>query len=154
MSFDETVPARDARLLDELGEALGPDVPPPGLVERAAGLLAFAEVDRELAELLDASAAEMAGMRGAATGAEPLVFEVADGSVAVEVTLAGDRLDGQVLSGAPVEVALQHVTGPARTCPVDELGRFSFDRPAAGPTRLRLHDGPAGDGSARDGSAR
>jgi hypothetical protein len=133
--------ARDARLLGELGSALGPDPSPPGLVGRAEGLLAFAGVDRELAELLDTSAAEPVGVRGPADAAGALVFEVGDGSVSVEVTVTADRLDGQVLAGEPTEVALEHVTGAVHSCPVDDLGRFTFSGVASGPGRLRLRGG-------------
>ena len=139
--FDEAQSDEDARLIARLGEALGPDLPPPGLVARAEGLVAFAEVDRELAELLDPARAEPAGVRGPAGVDTALVFEVADGSIAVELTVERDRLRGQVLAGSPAEVVLEPLAGPARTCPVDALGRFAFDQPAAGPTRLRLRDG-------------
>jgi hypothetical protein len=135
--------ADDARLLGELGAALGPDPSPAGLVARAEGLLAFAEVDRELAELLDASAAEPVGVRGPGDVAGALVFEVGGGSVSVEVTVTGDRVDGQVLAGEPTEVVLERVSGPAHPCPVDELGRFTFSGVVPGPGRLRLRGGSA-----------
>ena len=136
---EEPLPAEDARLLDELRAALGADPMPPGLVARAEGLVAFAGVDRELAELLEASAAEPAGVRGGpAEAAQPLVFEVADGSIGVEVVIGRDRLDGQVHAGTLAEVALERPGGDIVTGPVDELGRFAFTPVAAGPARLRL----------------
>jgi len=139
----EPLPPEDARLLDQLGEALGDDPAPSGLIDRAEGLVAFAGVDRELAELLDAAAGEPAGVRGGpATAAEPLLFEVADGSIAVELVVEREQLDGQVVAGELTEVVLERPGDQGRACRVDELGRFSFMPVAAGPTRLRLR--PAG----------
>lgn len=135
--------ADEARLLDELRAALGPDPAPAGMVGRAEGLLAFAGVDHELAELLDRSAAEPVGVRGPADATGVLVFEVGDGSITVEVTVTADRLDGQVLGGEPTDVELEHVGGATRPGPVDGLGRFTFSAPASGPARLHLRGGAA-----------
>src|SRR5689334_22040643 len=95
---DEPVAARDARLLDELGTALGPEDTPAGLVERADGLFALRDLDSALVELLDQPAAEPAGMRGG-TATARLDFETSDGSVALELVRQGDRLVGQLLAG-------------------------------------------------------
>jgi hypothetical protein len=137
----------DARLLDGLRTALGRDARPAGLLRRSAGLLAHADPGGALAELLDPPAAEPVGVRGPAMQGGPagaLVFEVGDGSLAVEVAVTRDRLDGQVLAGGPAEVVLERVRGPARACPVDDLGRFAFARPGSGPGRLRLRGDPTG----------
>jgi hypothetical protein len=140
---DRPAAAEDARLLAELGRALGPDRLPAGLVQRAEGLLALAGLDGELAELLEA-AAEPAGVRGAPDAGDRLLFEVAGGAVAVELVLGRDRVDGQVIAGAPTEVALERPDGTAAVATVDELGRFGFGSVAAGPARLVLRGGPAG----------
>jgi len=138
---DEAASADEVRLLAEIGRAIGPDALPPGLVERAEGLAAFANIDLELAELLDTAAAEPAGVRGSATTGRPLAFQVADGSIAIEVVVDRDRLAGQVHAGAVTDVDLEHPTGAVGTAAVDDLGRFSFARPGSGPTRLRLWGG-------------
>jgi hypothetical protein len=136
-------PAEDDRLLAELGRALGPDPLPAGLAARAEGLLALAGLDGELAELLEA-AAEPTGVRGTPDAADRLLFEVAGGAVAVELVLGRDRIDGQVIAGAPTEVALERPHDTAAAATIDDLGRFGFDSVAAGPARLRLRGGPAG----------
>jgi hypothetical protein len=135
----EPLPAEDARLLDELRAALGDDPAPPGFIARAEGLVAYAGVDRELAELLETAAAEPAGLRSRPdAAAQPLVFEVADGSISVELVIGRDRLDGQVHSGTLTEVVLERPGGDIRSSGIDELGRFAFTPVAAGPARLRL----------------
>jgi len=139
----QPAPAEDARLLAELGQALGPDPLPAGLIDRAGGLLALAGLDGELAELLE-EAAEPAGVRGAPDTGDRLLFEVAGGAVAVELVLGRDRVEGQVIAGAPAEVALERPDGTAATATIDDLGRFGFDSVAAGPARLALRGGPTG----------
>jgi hypothetical protein len=135
---DEADNHADARLVAELGRALGPDMPPPGLVERANGLLAFAGLDREIAQLLEMSSGELVGTRGPAAPGAALRFEVADGSVAVEVSPASGRIDGQVIAGAITEVVLERVSGPSAHAAVDDLGRFAFESAGTGPVRLAL----------------
>ncbi|GIF00038.1 hypothetical protein [Paractinoplanes rishiriensis] len=131
----------DARLLDELRRALGPDRPPAGMAGRAEELLAFAGFDRELAELLADDATAPTGVRGPATVAEPLVFRSRDGALTIELTVTGDRIDGQVIGDGATEVVLEQRSGPQPAAPVDELGRFGFDTPGAGPARLRVLGG-------------
>jgi len=129
----------EARLVAELGRALGHDPQPPGLVERANGLLAFADFDRQLAQLLETSSGELVGTRGlAATHAGAMRFEVADGSVVVEVSVARGRIEAQVIAGTIAEVVLERVSGPDARATVDELGRFGFVQSGAGPVRLIL----------------
>lgn len=138
--------ARDTRLLDELRAALDRNAGPPA--GRFDGLLSFASFasadDDALAELLDPPVAEPAGVRGSGHTDRALAFEVGDGSLAVEVVVAHDRLDGQVLVGDPAEVVLERVGGPALARPVDDLGRFTFVRTIPGSCRLRLSGGPTG----------
>jgi hypothetical protein len=132
--------ARDARLLHALGRALGPDPLPDRLVERAAQLLALRDLDATLLMLTESATAEPAGMRGDTTRS-PLEFATGDGSAAVELAPGLDRLVGQVLAGDAIEVALESRSGARATAAVDELGRFTFERVAAGPARLRLLGG-------------
>jgi hypothetical protein len=136
----EPLSADDAQLLADLGQALGRDDLPAGLVARAEGLVAFMDVDRELVELLDMAAGETVGSRGLAVS-DRLSFELADGTVSLELSLDGDVLEGQILSGEVVEVAVLRLDGEVATSTVDDLGRFSLRPVPAGPARLRLRDG-------------
>ncbi len=140
---DEPTTVDEQRLLDRLGESLGSDPMPAGMLQRIEGLLAFRDVDRELLELLQDTAAEPAGMRGIAGSVDRLTFELDDGSVSVELVPATDGLRGQVLSGDVVEVSLERLASEPRTSGVDALGRFAFDLPVDGPARLRLAAGGA-----------
>jgi hypothetical protein len=140
---DDAVTEDEARLLAGLAEVLGPDDLPPGLVSRAEGLVAFMDVDSELAELLEGAAAEPVGARGSATATERLAFETADGSIALEVVVERDVVTGQVLAGALSEVVLEHLDGSVVTAVVDELGRFSIDRTRSGSVRILLQVGSA-----------
>jgi hypothetical protein len=135
----------DHHLLAELGDALGPDTPPADLIERAEGLVDFMGTDRELVELLDGAAAEVAGLRasaGASTDAltfeTTLTFETAAGSVSLELSPEPEGLRGQVLAGEITTAGLQRLTGEVATVEVDELGRFGFPAVPAGPARLVL----------------
>ena len=140
---DESLPADEARLFEALGRALGPDPLPTGLVERAEELIILRDLDAAVAQLLDEPAAEPAGMRGGG-GSGRLQFEVADGSVVLELVTEPDRLVGQVLTGDLTGVALERPAGTVATCVVDDLGRFSLDHTGTGPGRLRLIGATAG----------
>ena len=135
-SHEDALPAADAGVLAGLSEALGTDPLPAGLISRAEGLLAWMDVDRELAGLLDDADVELAGTRGGtSTG---LVFATPDGDLAVEVTLGAGGLAGQVVAGEPASITLEGSDGSTTTVPVDELGRFGTPRPDRGPVRLHL----------------
>lgn len=140
---DEIPTVAEQHLLDQLGNVLGPDAAPEGMHTRLEGLLAFRDVDRQLLQLLEEAAAEHVGMRGAATdlGAR-LEFQLGDGAVALEVLPERHQLSGQLLAGDATEVALERATGETTSAPVDSLGRFTFQRPAPGPARLRLGASP------------
>jgi len=140
---DASEPADNARLLAELRRVLGSDPPPAGLVERIEGLFGYRNLESALAELMDVSAAEPAGMRGGAAAAR-LDFELSDGSVALELAPQRDSIDGQVLAGDLTEVALERPGGIVATATVDELGRFTFDHITPGPARLRVVAGAPG----------
>jgi hypothetical protein len=140
---DESVPADEARLLDALGRALGPDPLPAGLLGRVEELIVLRDLDAAVAELLDRPVAEPAGMRGGINDGR-LQFESADGSVALEVVAETGRLVGQVLLGDLTEVALERPAGTVATGAVDDLGRFSLEHSGSGPGRLRLIGTTAG----------
>ena len=77
----------DRELLAALGEAWGDDPLPVGIIDRADALLTWADVDEELAALLETSSTELAGTRGASASDTVLEFQVADGTVVIEVDL-------------------------------------------------------------------
>ena len=135
---DDALTPEQTRLLADLGRALGPDPLPPGLIERAEQLLAYRDLDAELAALRDEAATEPAGLRGGASTTR-LRFDLADGSVAVELDPQRDRLSGQVLAGEVTEAVLERPSGGEERSTVDDLGRFAFRAVPSGPTRLRLH---------------
>jgi hypothetical protein len=59
---DDMMSDADRELLAALGEACGDDPLPVGIIDRADALLTWADVDEELAELLETSSAELAGL--------------------------------------------------------------------------------------------
>ncbi len=128
----------EAPLLAELGRAVGSDPVPDGLIERAAGLVAWFDVDAEIAALLD-EAAEPAGTRGGTTTA--VRFATADRSTEIELDIDGDRIVGFVLAGSARSVVAVRADGHASPAvEVDDLGRFELVAGAGGPHRLRLVD--------------
>ena len=138
---DELMSDADRELLAALGDAWGDDPLPVGIIDRADGLLTWADVDEELAELLETSAAETAGTRGASVSGTVLEFQVADGTVLIEVDLGGDAVAGQVLGVDVDVVVLERPGGESDTAAVDELGHFSFPDPEPGAVRLRIAAG-------------
>jgi hypothetical protein len=127
----------DDRLLDALGSALGADPLPDGLLARCEGLVAFADVDHELAALLDSAGAELAGTRGG-TATDVETFELTDGAVTVELTFDRGGVAGQLLGDPVSAVHLETRSGSLDEVPVDELGRFTLPAAAPGPVRLRI----------------
>jgi hypothetical protein len=95
---DEVMSEADRELLAALGDAWGDDPLPVGIIDRADGLLTWADVDEELAELLETSSTELPGTRGASLPGTSLEFQVADGTVVIEVDLGarGRRRRGRV----------------------------------------------------------
>jgi hypothetical protein len=134
---DDVTSDADRRLLGALGDALGPEPLPDGLVERARGLITWADVDHELAALLDEAGAEQVGTRGVSVG-DVLGFRLADGSIVVEVELDGTALRGSVVGADVDDVELARPDGQLRTAAVDALGEFTFADVAAGPVRIGL----------------
>jgi hypothetical protein len=142
---DDMMSDADRELLAALGEAWGDDPLPVGIIDRADALLTWADVDEELAELLETSSTELVGTRGASASDTVLEFQVADGTVLLEIDLARGGVEGQVL-GAEVDViVLERPGGESDTAPVDELGHFSFPDPEPGAIRLRIAVGTGTD---------
>lgn len=134
----------ELRLLGDLQRALGPDPAPEGLADRAAGLLAVQRLDAELAELLEAGAAEPAGARGGSS-AGVLSFQVRDGSVTLDVEVRDGTVTGQLQAAGTWQLTLQTAAADTVGSAVDAMGRFSVNRVPAGPVRLllRREDGRA-----------
>ena len=143
---DDTMSDADRELLAALGDAWGDDPLPVGIIDRADALLTWADVDEELAELLETSGTELAGTRGGSASDTVLEFQVADGTVLIEIDLArAGSVDGQVLGTEVDVVVLERPGGESETAPVDDLGHFSFPDPEPGAVRLRIAVGTGTD---------
>lgn len=134
---DEEMSASDRILMKALAEAIGGTPPPVDLVARCQGLLAWIDVDSELAMLLDQPVAEAAGTRGA-TASATLEFVVDDGSCVIELTPTENALRGQLLGGTAQQIVVRTAAGATHSLPVDELGNFALDQPPSGTIRLEL----------------
>ena len=130
----------DAALLFALGEALGPDPVPHGLIERATAMLAFADVDEELVTLLADAGSDLAvvGSRGDGGASGPAVYTSPDGSVTIEAHVDGDTLLGLLVGSDAATVALERPTGDSSDAAVEALGHFRFVAAPRGPARLRV----------------
>jgi hypothetical protein len=135
---EEEMSASDKALMKALAEAIGGLQPPIDLATRSEGLLAWLDVDAELAELLDQPMTEAAGIRGSSTATPVLEFSVADGSCVVEVSVADDAITGQLLGGEAAEVVLRTSSGAVSSAPIEELGAFTFNHPPSGALRLEI----------------
>ncbi len=135
---DNEMSASDRILMQALAEAIGGPRPPIDLVARCEGLLAWADVDSELAMLLDQPLAEAAGTRGTTSAAPTLEFVVDDGSCVIELDTSEGGLRGQILGGEVHVVVVRTASGVTHSLPVDELGNFSLDQPPSGTMRLEL----------------
>lgn len=135
---DAVISDADRELLAALSDAWGDDPLPVGIIDRADGLLTWADVDEELAVLLETSGAELAGTRGASLSDAVLEFRVADGAVVIEVDLGSGAVEGQVLGIDVDVVVLERPGGESGRADVDELGHFSFPDPEPGAVRLRI----------------
>ena len=130
------VPEADRALLAALGQAIADPVP-QDLVDRAIGLITWADVEGELAALLDDADRELTGTRGGPSAPAALEFVTAEG-VAVELTVDDGMLEGQVLGAEVVAAALEHAGGDAEEIEVDELGTFAVRSTHTGAARLRI----------------
>ncbi|MGY1694409.1 MULTISPECIES: hypothetical protein [unclassified Geodermatophilus] len=127
----------DDELLGELRAALrAAGSPTPAMTDAARAAFSWRTVDAELAALTSDSLLDRtAGVRGGPGGPRDLVFEAGDRSV--EVARDEDCLVGQLVPAAPGEVSLLAPGGEVDRTTADEWGRFRFDRPVSGLTRLR-----------------
>ena len=109
---DDEMSASDRILMRALAEAIGGPPPPIDLAARCEGLLAWIDVDSELAMLLDQPVAEAAGTRGAAPSAidtrvrrrRRQLRDRAD-------TPSDDVLRGQLLGGEAARVVVRTAAG-------------------------------------------
>jgi hypothetical protein len=135
---DDEISASDRILMKALAEAIGGPRPPVDLVARCEGLLAWIDVESELAMLLDQTVAEAAGTRGAAPSATTLEFAVDDGTCVIELNPAEDMLRGQLLGGEAQQILVRTAAGATYSLPVDESGNFALLDPPSGTMRLEL----------------
>jgi hypothetical protein len=134
----DDLPEADARLLAALGGALGPAPSDDDLIARCEGLLAWTDVEAELAELLEQAPAELAGTRGGADEPTALEFSIADASCVVELRIEDGTLHGQVVGPVPASVAIRVVTGIVAPAPVDGTGTFTVEHPPSGSARVEI----------------
>lgn len=141
MTDDDALPDApdepDRLLLDALAAALPPAGPSDDLIARCEPLLTWADVDAELAELLEQAPAELAGTRGGGTSAD-LEFTLDDGSCVIELRLGDEALHGQILGVAPERVTLRVVTGTTTAADVDPVGSFEIPLPPTGSARIEI----------------
>jgi hypothetical protein len=135
---DDEMSSSDRLLMRALAEAIGGELPPVDLTARCQGLVAWIDVESELAGILDQPMTEAAGTRGASASAVVLGFASADGGIVVELTPVDDGLRGQLLGGESREVVARTVTGLTDSLPVDGLGGFSLSPPPSGTIRLEF----------------
>lgn len=131
----------DAALLDELRTVLAHHDPvPPRALESARAASTWRTVDAELAELQFDSSLDAAGVRGMAWPRQ-LSFEAREASIEVEVD--HDRLVGQVVPPAALDLVLTDTTGDERTTRSDHVGHFVFTEIERGTVRItaQLPDG-------------
>ena len=130
-------PGEDEDLLDELRAAVrGAGTPTAAMADAARAAFSWRTVDAELAALTsDSLVDETAGVRGSSAGPRDLVFEGREATV--EVARDEDCLVGQLVPAGPGQVSLLRPDGEVERTDVDEFGRFRFERPVTGPTRLR-----------------
>ena len=115
------------------------DPVPHEVTAYARAALGWRRVDTELAELLEDSRLEVAGMRSVAEATRSLTFRSSDLQVDVEVDESGDGtlLLGQLVPAVGAEVDVQRDDGTTlATASADDLGRFRFELPAGGRIRL------------------
>jgi len=137
---EDEVQPNDADLLRALGNALGPDQLPEGLIERATELLTVIDLDTELVALLQeaTTGAEVAGTRGDADVAAPLAFVSSDGLITIEIAFEHDAVTGQLIGADAEVISLERTSGPSVDAPLGALGRFRFTGLPPGPARLRV----------------
>ena len=143
---DDMMSDADRELLAALGEAWGDDPLPVGIIDRADGLLTWADVDEELAELLETSSAELAGTRGASHIGHGARVPGRRRNRAGRSRPRPRRCRGPgARDGRRCDRVWNAPAGSPDTAPVDELGHFSFPDPEPGAVRLRIAVGTGAD---------
>ena len=126
----------DAQLLAALGRAFDAvDPPPEQVLEQARNAFVWQSIDAELAELVyDSETSGDMAVRGSDT--REVTFRAPGIEVEVMVVSEHHRsLIGQVVPAQEAAVELLH-GGGAVSSRTDALGRFTFDRVAAGAVKL------------------
>jgi hypothetical protein len=128
----------DERLLAELGRAMRAAAEvPAGFIAAGKSAFTWHDVDAELAELAYDSA--RTGSPSLARGeALPRELTFVAGDVSIELELATDAVQGQVVPPGADEIELQVRDGGSAAAAVDEVGWFRFDTRPVGWFRLRL----------------
>jgi hypothetical protein len=126
----------DAELLTALGHAFDViDPPPEHVIASAREAFVWQSLDAALAELVyDSETHDDMAVRGAET--REVTFRAP--GIEVEVMVVSERhrsLVGQVVPAQEADVELLHGGGSTATR-TDTLGRFAFDRVAAGAVKL------------------
>ena len=137
-NVDDEMSSSDRLLMQALADAIGGPRPPIDLVARCEGLLAWIDVDSELAMLLDQPVVETAGTRGATLSPTVLEFVVGDGSCVIEITLSEGGIRGQLLGGEASAAVARLTTGEGISAPIDGLGVFEITEVPSRSIRLEL----------------
>ncbi|MGI5460006.1 hypothetical protein ACQEWB_43975 [Streptomyces sp. CA-249302] len=127
-------------LEEELRQAAGIlDPVPAELRQIAVEAFALHDLDARIAELTFDSVVDAIPVRGAVDVPRMLTFHA--GGVTVDVELTAQGLMGQVLP--PQSVRIEVLRGPQAGAPLttDDMGRFTYGEPPAGPFALRLRTG-------------
>jgi hypothetical protein len=115
------------------------DPVPAELRQIAVEAFALHDLDARIAELTFDSVIDAIPVRGAVDVPRMLTFQA--GEVTVDVELSGQGLMGQVLP--PQSARIEVLSGPRAASPLatDDMGRFTYAEPPAGPFALRLRTG-------------
>ncbi|MFF4503112.1 hypothetical protein [Streptomyces sp. NPDC001401] len=115
------------------------DPVPAQLRQIAVEAFALHDLDARIAELTFDSVVDAIPVRGATDVPRMLTFHV--GGVTVDVELTAQGLMGQVLP--PQTAGVEVLSGPQAGSPLttDDMGRFTYGEPPAGPFALRLRTG-------------
>ncbi|MCI3278098.1 hypothetical protein [Streptomyces cylindrosporus] len=127
-------------LEEELRQAAGIlDPVPAELRQIAVEAFALHDLDARIAELTFDSVVDAIPVRGAVDVPRMLTFHA--GGVTVDVELTAQGLMGQVLP--PQSARIEVLRGPQAGAPLttDDMGRFTYGEPPAGPFALRLRTG-------------
>lgn len=127
----------DEELLNALARALAVvDPTPEHVLTHARQALVWQSLDAELAELVYDSQAQEENLVRSGDATREVTFRAPGIEVEVMVVSEQQRsLVGQVVPAQEADVELLH-RGGRETTRTDALGRFAFDRVAAGPVKL------------------